>query len=220
MGILAALFDAQRTGTGTLRRRRDERRRCSRINLQALSAVALQTAGRVPERGGDQLSPAAMACYGDLSPPSDGRLHGRRRRSKAKFWDLFCDAVGRPDLASATTGRRVAPPLPALRSALAALFASRARRPKLEAISSPAIDCCVTPVLDVEQALRHPHFTAREMVVEADGVRQYAPPLKLSGWVFAVERAAPAPGEHAREILRAAGYSDEELAALQQESVI
>jgi crotonobetainyl-CoA:carnitine CoA-transferase CaiB-like acyl-CoA transferase len=82
------------------------------------------------------------------------------------------------------------------------------------------IDCCVTPVLRVDEAVEHAHFVARGMTVQADGVCQYAPPVKLSGWVFAVERAAPSAGEHSAEILSAAGFSSEEIGSLQEGGVI
>ncbi|TLD43884.1 MAG: Acetyl-CoA:oxalate CoA-transferase [Accumulibacter sp.] len=210
MGILAALFDAQRSGQGRL------------VDVAMSEAVlahnlfpffALQTAGCVPQRGADQLS-GGDAGYG-VYATADGRFMAVAPLER-KFWDLFCDAVGRPDWKARHAARGAA--AAALRRELAALFASRDQASWSDFFAG--IDCCVTPVLRVDEALRHPHFAAREMVVDADGVRQYAPPLKLSGWVFAVERAAPAPGEHVREILRAAGFSDDEVAALQRESVI
>jgi len=209
MGILAALFDARRSGQGRL------------VDVAMSEAVlahnlfpffAVQTTGRVPARGGDQLS-GGDAGYG-VYATADRRYMAVAPLEK-KFWDVFCDALGRPDWKPRHAARGTAA---ALRSELAALFASRDQASWSEFFAG--IDCCVTPVLAVDEALRHPHFAAREMVVEADGVRQYAPPLKLSGWVFAVERAAPLPGEHALEILRAAGFSDDEVAALQQGSVI
>jgi len=72
----------------------------------------------------------------------------------------------------------------------------------------------------VAEALEHPQFQARGMTVQADGLTQYAPPVKLSGWVFAVDRAAPSPGEHSEEILRESGFGEDEIAALQAASVI
>jgi crotonobetainyl-CoA:carnitine CoA-transferase CaiB-like acyl-CoA transferase len=53
------------------------------------------------------------------------------------------------------------------------------------------------------------------MVVEAaDGGRQYAPPFKMSGHAFAIERSAPAHGEHTRAVLEQAGFSAAEIGAL------
>ena len=77
------------------------------------------------------------------------------------------------------------------------------------------VDCCVTPILTLDEALEDPQFTARGMVVrQPDGSRQYAPPFKMSGCEFAVAREAPAQGEHTVEVLRDAGYDDAAIAGL------
>lgn len=41
-------------------------------------------------------------------------------------------------------------------------------------------DACVTPVLNFEEAARHPHLAARQTIVERGGVRQSAPAPRLS----------------------------------------
>jgi crotonobetainyl-CoA:carnitine CoA-transferase CaiB-like acyl-CoA transferase len=77
------------------------------------------------------------------------------------------------------------------------------------------VDCCVTPVATLDEALADPQFVARGMIVgRPDGTRQYAPPFKLSGHDFAVTRDAPGHGEHTAEVLREAGYDDAAIAAL------
>jgi len=105
-----------------------------------------------------------------------------------------------------------------LRAEIETLFASRTQADWSNFFAD--IDCCVTPVLAVAEALEHAQFVARQMVVHADGVVQYAPPVKLSGWVFAVERAAPAAGEHGEEILREAGFAESEITAMRAASII
>ena len=206
MGILAALFDAQRTGQGRL------------VDVAMSEAVlahnlfplfALQTAGAVPARGGDILS-GGDAGYG-VYATADGRYMGEQ-----KFWQVFCEAIGRPDWQARHGARGAA--AAALRRELVELFASRSQAYWRDFFAN--VDCCVTPVLNVAEALEHPQFRARGMVVQADGLTQYAPPVKLSGWVFAVDRAAPSPGEHSEEILRESGFGEQEIAALQAGSVI
>ena len=210
MGILAALFDAQRTGQGRL------------VDVAMSEAVlahnlfplfALQTAGAVPARGGDILS-GGDAGYG-VYATADGRYMAVAPLEQ-KFWQVFCEAIGRPDW-QARHGAR-GPAAAALRRELVELFASRSQAYWRDFFAN--VDCCVTPVLDVAEALEHPQFRARGMVVQADGLTQYAPPVKLSGWVFAVDRAAPSPGEHSEEILRESGFGEQEIAALQAASVI
>ncbi len=210
MGILAALFDAQRTGQGRL------------VDVAMSEAVlahnlfplfALQTAGAVPARGGDILS-GGDAGYG-VYATADGRYMAVAPLEQ-KFWQVFCEAIGRPDWQARHGARGAA--AAALRRELVELFASRSQAYWRDFFAN--VDCCVTPVLDVAEALEHPQFRARGMVVQADGLTQYAPPVKLSGWVFAVDRAAPSPGEHSEEILRESGFGEQEIAALQAASVI
>ena len=51
-------------------------------------------------------------------------------------------------------------------------------------------------------------------------VLQLAPPLKMSEYEFAVERPAPAPGEHSDQILREAGYAESAIGKLRAAGVI
>ncbi len=204
MGILAALFDAQRSGQG---RFVDVAMSEAVLAHNLFPLFALQSNGAVAPRGGDYLS-GADAGYG-VYATADGRYMAVAALEE-KFWSLFCDTLDRPDW-KARHGAR-GQETTALRNELAALFATRTQAQWSEHFA--AVDCCVTPVLDTAEALEHPHFVARGMAVEVDAVRQYSPPLKLSGWQFAVERGAPTPGEHSAEILRELGYGNEEIERL------
>jgi crotonobetainyl-CoA:carnitine CoA-transferase CaiB-like acyl-CoA transferase len=210
MGILAALFDAQRSGQGRL------------VDVAMSEAVlahnlfplfALQSEGGVAARGADLLS-GGDPGYG-VYATADGRYMAVAPLEK-KFWNLFCEALQRPDWKTLHAAR--GPAAAALRSELEELFARRTQADWRDFFAG--IDCCVTPMLNVAEALQHPQFVARKMTVDADGVTQYAPPLKLSGWVFAVERNAPAPGEHGEEVLREYGFSESEIRSLQETSTI
>jgi crotonobetainyl-CoA:carnitine CoA-transferase CaiB-like acyl-CoA transferase len=78
----------------------------------------------------------------------------------------------------------------------------------------------VTPVLTLEESLEDPQIRARGMVARDGEVPQFAPPLKMSEYEFAVERPAPAPGEHSDQILREAGYADAAIGKLRAAGVI
>ncbi len=74
-------------------------------------------------------------------------------------------------------------------------------------------------MLDIDEALDSELVRAREMVVEMEQpglgpVRQLGVPVKLSRTPGDPTRPAPAFGEHTDEVLREAGYSDEEIAAM------
>ncbi len=82
-------------------------------------------------------------------------------------------------------------------------------------------DCCLEPVLELDEALSSELVREREMVVEIEQpgaerpVRQLGVPVKLTRTPAAHARLpGPALGEHTEEVLLAAGYSDEQVAEL------
>ena len=106
-----------------------------------------------------------------------------------------------------------------VRQQLAAIFAQQTQAHWVERLA--AVECCVTPVLSLDEALDDPQVRARDMIVRGgDGTRQYAPPFRLSSHEFAITRPAPAQGEHSAEILREAGFSAEEISLLADRGTI
>jgi alpha-methylacyl-CoA racemase len=215
MGILAALYDAQRSGQG----RYVDVAMSEGVfahNVQALSAVALR--GRANGAGEDLLS-GREACY-RVYRTADGR-HMAVGALETKFWNEVCDVVARPDLKPhhwAAGGD----PAPAI-TALEAIFATRTQAQWVEAFAGH--DCCVTPVKPFEEALDDPQHAARGMVVHSPhptegDVLQIAPPLKLSDYTFEVTRPAPASGEHTDEVLREIGLDDAAIAGLRATRVV
>lgn len=76
-----------------------------------------------------------------------------------------------------------------------------------------------TPVADLQDARTEPHLKATGFLAERDHpsegrYRSVGIPTRFSKSVCAVTRDAPRLGEHSAEILREAGYSDAEIAAL------
>ena len=66
----------------------------------------------------------------------------------------------------------------ALRSRLTTAFASRTRDEWARTFEGT--DACVTPVLTLAEAARHPHLAERQTLVEVDGVTQAAPAPRFS----------------------------------------
>jgi crotonobetainyl-CoA:carnitine CoA-transferase CaiB-like acyl-CoA transferase len=78
---------------------------------------------------------------------------------EAKFWQAFCQAIGRPEWATRHWSAGEVPASPAAqatRADLAALIATRSVEQWL-ALTDPA-DCCVTPVLSLDEVPQHPWF--------------------------------------------------------------
>ena len=209
--ILAALFAAAKTGNGT---HVDVAMTEGSLAHNIFALHAIQTFGRARARGSDLLT-GGVPCYG-IYATLDGR-HLAVGALEHKFWRALCEVLERPDLIAGqlATGREGE----VVRQQLAAIFAQQTRAQWVERLA--AVDCCVTPVLSPDEMLDDPQVRARDMIVTAaDGSRQYAPPFRLAGHAFAIVRAAPAQGEHSAEILREAGFSDEEIGSLADSGAI
>jgi alpha-methylacyl-CoA racemase len=82
---------------------------------------------------------------------------------ESKFWLDFCNAAGRPDWIGRQTE---ALPQHALIAEVAAFFADL---PLAECEARfAAADCCLSPVLDLAEALHAPHHQARGVVRAGD----------------------------------------------------
>ncbi|MBP7650496.1 MAG: CoA transferase, partial [Phenylobacterium sp.] len=75
-------------------------------------------------------------------------------------------------------------------------------------------DVCFAPVLDLDEAPRHPHNVARQTFVEVAGVTQPAPAPRFSATPGAIQGPPPATGAHDVEALTDWGFSAAEIEAL------
>jgi alpha-methylacyl-CoA racemase len=103
---------------------------------------------------------------------------------------------------------------PALRARLEAAFARR-RRDEWSALFADS-DACVAPVLDMDEAPRHPHNVARRTFVDVDGATQPAPAPRFSRTRVEIGRSPAALGAEGEAILRESGFSDERIEALRR----
>ena len=201
MGILAGVLDARRSGDG---RYIDVAMTDSVLAHTYFTMLRLHDAGSPAPRGGDLLS-GGLPCYATYRCADGG--HMAVGALEGKFWQLCCATLQRQDWVKRQWD-------PALRSELSALFATRTRDDWATLFA--AVDCCVTPVLTPDEALRNEQLQARGMVLDVDGLRQFAPPLKVSDYSFGIRQPAPRAGEHDAVWLAAAGYSADEITHLRE----
>ncbi|MBS1880940.1 MAG: CoA transferase [Actinobacteria bacterium] len=205
-GVMAALHERVRSGQGQLV---DVSMTDGSMAWLAAVAGAYFASGVVPGRGDGQLS-GGILCYLPYEA-ADGWVSCGAL--EPKFWAAFCQGVGRPDLVEAQFER---PGSDAWRQ-VAEVFRARTRAEWLA--FNEERDCCIEPILDLDEALASELTRAREMVVEIEQpgigrVRQIGNPIKLDRTPGDPTRPAPAFGEHTEEVLRGVGYSAEEVAAM------
>jgi alpha-methylacyl-CoA racemase len=101
---------------------------------------------------------------------------------------------------------------PELHDKLARVIATKTRDEWTEIMG--ATDVCFAPVLDLDEAPKHPHNAARKTFVEVAGVTQPAPAPRFSATPGAIQGPPPRIGAHDEEALADWGFSRSEIDAL------
>jgi len=215
-GILAAL--RERDGDGTPVHAGSGEGQIVDVSMAdgALSWLAMVAAGyfadgTLPHRGELPLA-GSLICYRPYECADGWVTLGAL---EPKFWQAWCRGVEREDLIEQQFER----PGSEAHEQVQEIFKARPRA-EWETFAREH-DCCLEPVLELDEALSSDLVREREMVVEIDQpgaerpVRQLGLPVKLDR-TPGVPRRMPGPalGEHTEEVLRAAGYSEAEVAEL------
>ena len=107
---------------------------------------------------------------------------------------------------------------PATRERLEAVFKQKTRDEWCQIMEGT--DVCFAPVLDLDEAPKHPHNIARGTFVEVAGMTQPAPAPRFSRTPGSIRRPPPHPGQHTAEVLEEYGFSKGELEALRASGAI
>jgi crotonobetainyl-CoA:carnitine CoA-transferase CaiB-like acyl-CoA transferase len=218
--ILAALFRRVRTGIGeTIRISLLE----VALNLQLPNWSDYLARGVEPTRSGDGQPLSAPAA--DIFRTRDGMVVVSAYVQA--HWVRLCETIGCPELATdprfLTNELRVAN-RPAMKEAVSERLSRYGTRECVDLLTRNNI--VVGVVRSYSDALAGEDFRASSMVIEAapngdrPGYRSFGLPYDLCDTPRLQTQAAPAHGAHTEELLREAGLSDAEIAALREAGVV
>jgi crotonobetainyl-CoA:carnitine CoA-transferase CaiB-like acyl-CoA transferase len=199
-GILAALFDRERTGKG---RRVELSMFDAMLNLMTYMGTMWLTNGELPGPPG---SAHEYTVPWQAFEAQDGYIVVATRQEG--FWRRLCAALEAPEIADdprfasnalRVEHRSVLVPL------LERLFRSRTVAGWLERLRAAEVPAA--PVNNLDRAFTEPPVAERQMIVEyehpeAGRVRLPGNPIKMSGMARTISKPAPRLGEHTETVLK------------------
>ena len=215
IGLLAAVIRRSQTGEG------------AQVDISMHDgALAWNIFGLTQQLvGGETLTPESHSLNGgsfyDIYETKDGRFLSVGAL-EPKFWQGFCQAIGREDLFvpglnfEVTNQQR-------FKAEIRQVIQSQPLAHWRDLFAQ--LDVCVEPVLTSEEAIHHPQTQARNMIIEVPtgngrSQQQVASPIKLSDHTPAYGFSGVPLGQHGREILQQLGYAYDEIQALYAQDVV
>ncbi|KQP45485.1 CaiB/BaiF CoA-transferase family protein [Pseudorhodoferax sp. Leaf274] len=210
LGVVAALFEAQRSGQGQVV---DAAMSDGAAVLMA-ALYGMQAKGFWNDARESNFLDGAAPFYGCYAC-ADGRFISIGPIEPQFYREL----LARCGLATeALPTQWNAQEWPALRERLEALFRTRSRDAWCALLEGS--DACFAPVLEMREAPNHPHNLARRTFVEAPGGMQPAPAPRFQRTPSVLPGAAPGAGQHSVDILREFGYAMPDIESLVQAQVV
>jgi len=211
-GILAALESRHRTGTG------------QQVDTSLVEAGVALSIWEATEFFSGESMPGPLGSAHRMNAPyqavqcADGyiTIGGANDRTFARL----CQVLDHPEWTTtpefADNASRVRHQR-ALADRIEAITRTKPRSHWLAAFAANNVPC--GPINDYSEVFADPQIQARRMVLETDHptlgrLKTLGSPLKLSATPSQPGRRAPLLGEHTREVLRTAGFGDEEIEAL------
>jgi crotonobetainyl-CoA:carnitine CoA-transferase CaiB-like acyl-CoA transferase len=208
--ILAAIIAREKTGRGQYV---DMAMSDGVTSLLAMATSQYFSAGLVPKPGADFLN-GGIPCY-TVYECADGKWISIGSL-EPWFWKETCEALGCEEYIPHQNNREK---FPEIFEFMRSKFKEKTRDEWFEEMRHR--DICVGRVLAMDEVFADPHTQAREMVIELDHpefgkVKQVGIGPKFSDTPGRVRSTAPMRGSHTDEVLREAGFNDEDVAALRE----
>ncbi|WP_119353000.1 CaiB/BaiF CoA transferase family protein [Azohydromonas sediminis] len=209
-GVLAALYEAQRSGRGQV----VDAAMTDGAALLSAMFYGLKAAGAWRNERGTNLLDSGAHFY-DTYRCADGKYVA----VGAIEPQFHAELLARLGLDAAEFKRPLDPAQwPQHKARLAAVFATRTRDEWCTVLEGS--DACFAPVLDWDEAPRHPHNVARGTFVEIGGVVQPAPAPRFSRSEAPTPAAPVAAGHDSEAVLRDWGIDAQRIGALRDAGAI
>ncbi|MFN6956012.1 MAG: CaiB/BaiF CoA transferase family protein, partial [Acetobacteraceae bacterium] len=177
--------------------------------------------GEVPgQAGNDHPTMMPMGVYPTDDKPITIAVSGQG------MWERFCACLGRPEMA---TDPRFATALlrsqnrAALNAAIAEALKGRGAEDWVAALTEAGVPA--GPINDIAEVFADPqvrHLRLAEAVESPvrGEMRLLSQPIRMSRSASRIASPPPEPGQHSAEVLREAGYTEDEIAALSAKGVV
>ncbi len=209
LGIALALFERERSGKGQVI---DAAMVDGAANL-ATFLFGFRAAGLWSDEHGTNLLDTGAPFY-DTYETADGK-YVAVGAIEPQFYAQLLEGL---DIDAATLSHQFdRDAWPATAARFAEVFKRRSRDKWAKVFDGT--DACVAPILTLGEAPEHPHNVTRRAFVESDGAPTPQPAPRLSRTPGTVGGAAPLPGQHTDEVLRVAGITADEIAALRRDGI-
>ena len=193
IGILAALLERERTGSGQV----VDAAIVDGVSSLAQSIWAMLGAGGWTDHAASNLIDGGAPFYGTYVC-ADGRYLAVGAL-EPQFYERFLRGLGLDPPSLPAQYDRAG--WPRLRAEFSGRIATRTRDQWMTVFDGIG-DTCVTPVLSLAEAPAHPQLRARGTLREYGGVVQAGAAPRLSGSVAREPAPPPVPGAHNAEVLR------------------
>jgi formyl-CoA transferase len=218
LGITMALLERTRTGVGRWVHTSLLEAQIFMLDFQASRWLIGHEVA--PQAGNDHPTGIPTGVF----PVSDGHIN--IAASSARMWERFCDAIGRPDWKQKEewkTAKGRSADRAAINAAIGEITKGKPAEHWIELFEGAGIPC--GPINTIDQvfadpqvrhlgmatAMRHPSLG--ELVVVAS-------PINMTGVRRGVRLPTPDAGAHTDEVLRNAGYSEDEISQMRRKGTI
>ena len=218
LGVMTALFDREKTGVGRWVTTSLLEAQIFMLDFQASRwLIAKEVA---PQAGNDHPTGIPTGVF----PTSDGHIN--IAASSARRWERFCDTIQKPEWKEKPewkTQKGRSTDRKAINATIGEVTKTKSANHWIELFEEAGIPC--GPIYTIDQVFADPQVQhlgmARKMQHPELGTEEVvASAINISGYSKDIRLPTPDAGTSTDEVLRAVGYTDDQLADMRKKGVI